>query len=198
MRLILVRHGLTDDNVNGILQGQNGKPLNDRGRQQAESLAKRLSVHRVDGIFTSDLERAHQTAAIISRYHRHVVPHIDRRLRERAAGEHGGRPHDDFAQAARDQAAERTHYRSGGGETLVEVAHRASHWHHDLLLSHYGRLLVVVSHGAWLRGYLNWLLDGEVNNRNWDYKHYNTGMTVVDLHGSKPKLIMLNDISHLA
>ncbi len=197
MRLILIRHGLTDENLTDILQSGQGESLNERGRQQAELLARRLSIHKIDGIYSSDLPRAWQTAQSISRTHRPLVPMVDRRLRERSVGVMGGRASGDFAEAANDDGLPHSHYRPRGGEALTDVAERAATWHEDALRRHYGQLVVVVTHGAWLRAYLNWLLHGNVDDRNRLYKHYNTGMTVIDLHESKPKLIMLNDISHL-
>jgi len=63
--LLLVRHGETDWNAEGRLQGHTDRPLNDYGRRQAKELADRLAGEGADAIYTSDLVRAKATAEII-------------------------------------------------------------------------------------------------------------------------------------
>jgi broad specificity phosphatase PhoE len=65
-RLILVRHGETDWNLEGRYQGQADTPLNERGREQAKLLAERLRGERIEAIYASDLPRAYETAKIIA------------------------------------------------------------------------------------------------------------------------------------
>lgn len=60
--LYLVRHGETDWNRQRKLQGHTDIPLNARGLQQAESLRELLSSHTPTHLFSSDLQRAQQTA----------------------------------------------------------------------------------------------------------------------------------------
>jgi broad specificity phosphatase PhoE len=63
--LILVRHGETDWNRDGIWQGHGDPPLNDLGRRQATELAERLADVEIDALFSSDLRRAYETAEIV-------------------------------------------------------------------------------------------------------------------------------------
>jgi len=65
-RLILVRHGETDWNLEGRYQGQADLPLNRRGREQARLLAEQLRGERIEAIYASDLSRAYETAKIIA------------------------------------------------------------------------------------------------------------------------------------
>lgn len=61
--LLFIRHGETDWNRRQCFQGQLDVPLNSNGLQQAARLGQRLAAERCDGFFTSDLQRARQTAA---------------------------------------------------------------------------------------------------------------------------------------
>jgi len=63
--LLLVRHGETDWNADGRLQGHTDRPLSDFGRRQARQLAEELAEERLDAIYASDLSRARETAEIV-------------------------------------------------------------------------------------------------------------------------------------
>lgn len=65
-RLILIRHGETDWNVEGRYQGQADPPLNERGRAQAHELADELRSIELDVLYTSPLRRCVQTAQILA------------------------------------------------------------------------------------------------------------------------------------
>ena len=64
--LFLFRHGETDWNREGRLQGGIDTPLNATGLAQAEALAKALARHRLDAILSSDLLRAWTTGRIVA------------------------------------------------------------------------------------------------------------------------------------
>jgi broad specificity phosphatase PhoE len=63
--LLLVRHGETDWNAEGRLQGHTDRPLSDYGRRQAQRLAEELDGEELDAIYSSDLARARETALIV-------------------------------------------------------------------------------------------------------------------------------------
>src|SRR6266516_4611482 len=77
--LLLVRHGETDWNAAGRLQGHTDRPLNDFGRAQAKKLAEQLANDGITAIYASDLARARETAEI-------VAERIDADLREKNWG----------------------------------------------------------------------------------------------------------------
>lgn len=87
-RLLLVRHGQSTWNADGRWQGQADPPLSQLGRTQAFHAAQR--VGSVDVILASDLERARDTALIISEAIGVGPVVIDEGLRERDAGEWSG------------------------------------------------------------------------------------------------------------
>ena len=64
--LLLVRHGETDWNAEGRLQGHTDRPLSDVGRRQAERLADELAGERLDAVYASDLARARETAEVVA------------------------------------------------------------------------------------------------------------------------------------
>jgi broad specificity phosphatase PhoE len=93
-RLLLVRHGQSEWNAVGRWQGQADPPLTDLGRAQARAAAR--AIGGVDAVFASDLQRARETADVISEW-LGVGPVItDPGLRERDAGEWSGLTRDEI------------------------------------------------------------------------------------------------------
>jgi uncharacterized phosphatase len=72
-----VRHGQTDLNRDGRLQGRNGLPLNDKGRKQAERLREQLSGIKFDYVYSSPQKRALETAEISTGMHPIIEPRLD-------------------------------------------------------------------------------------------------------------------------
>jgi 2,3-bisphosphoglycerate-dependent phosphoglycerate mutase len=65
--LLLVRHGETDWNAEGRLQGHTDRPLSEFGRWQVQQLAEELGTEKLAAIYSSDLARARETAAIVGK-----------------------------------------------------------------------------------------------------------------------------------
>ena len=67
--ILIARHGESDWNRDRRWQGHADRPLTDLGREQARALADRLAVTELDAVYSSDLERARETAAIVAESH---------------------------------------------------------------------------------------------------------------------------------
>lgn len=90
-RIIFWRHGQTDYNVQGRVQGQVDIPLNEVGLAQAEAAAEELAKLKPDLIISSDLRRAQATAQVLQGKCGEGVQLLkDDRLRERAFGDFEG------------------------------------------------------------------------------------------------------------
>jgi len=89
--IYFVRHGQTDFNLFRIEQGDLNTSLNKKGIQDAEKLAEELKDFKFDYIFSSPLNRAHQTAEILNRFHNLNII-IDERLKEVSRGILQGKP----------------------------------------------------------------------------------------------------------
>jgi broad specificity phosphatase PhoE len=84
-RFIFLRHGQTEWNRLGRIQGHTDIPLNDTGIAQAHAAARRLAPEPIDRIVASPLARALDTARIAAE-HLHRPLHVDAALKERAFG----------------------------------------------------------------------------------------------------------------
>ncbi|MDP1729093.1 MAG: histidine phosphatase family protein [archaeon] len=86
MKLIVTRHGETEENKSGILQGHLPGKLTDLGMDQARKLALRFKNEKIDAIYSSDLARASDTAKEIAKYHPDIPLYFVEELREKNQG----------------------------------------------------------------------------------------------------------------
>lgn len=196
MKLILVRHGHTNDLKRRIVQGHRPVPLNALGRQQAERLAKSLHHFRFSRIITSDSPRAVQTAMAIAKYHPRVKIERSAQLREKSSGVYEGRR---FTQLSPYvvKRIRHLHWRPRKGESQADLFLRTKQWYRAFRRQHHRGTVLVVSHGGFLRSLLTLLFHGSRMQFRTEYSHDNTGVTIVKLRGTMPRLLQLNDTSHL-
>ena len=90
MKLLLTRHGQTDWNVMGKVQGITDIELNETGIKQAEETREKLLNENIDEIISSPLKRAKKTAEIIGS-ERNIPIIIDEAIIERRYGKFEGK-----------------------------------------------------------------------------------------------------------
>ena len=95
MRLLITRHGQTDWNIEGKIQGQTDIELNETGIKQAEATREKLLNEKIDIIISSPQKRARKTAEIIAKG-RHIPIIIDKGIEERYFGEFEGKTRKEF------------------------------------------------------------------------------------------------------
>ena len=148
---VFLRHGESVGNAEERFQGQSDYPLTEMGRRQAERLARKWVDERMqlDQIISSPLERAKETAQIVSDA-LHVPIELDPILMERNAGEIAGLTREETRQRYPDSEL-RTPYDPFGdsGEGDWELFLRAGTAVHQLLRRPAGRYLIV-THGGLL------------------------------------------------
>lgn len=162
MEIYLVRHGQTDWNLAGKIQGHADIALNDTGRAQAESVAEYLAEKEVDEIYCSSMKRAVETASILAE--RLGKPaYMTDGLREMGYGVCEGLTmkeiEEQFPQelAAWHQNPLEFRFSGEGSETGWEVLQRAYGSWRQIVQRAKGNI-VIVSHGATLRILLHYLL----------------------------------------
>jgi len=150
-RLLIVRHGETDWNVAGRLQGQLDLPLNATGRTQAAQAAAALASEPLAAIYASDLARAWDTAAPIAAT-QGLAARPEPGLRERHFGHWQGATRAEIAgRSAQDAAhlkARTPDFTPSGGESLRTFAQRVQATVEALATRHAGQTLLLVTHGG--------------------------------------------------
>ena len=125
----LVRHGETEWNAEGRMQGRLDSRLSARGREQAARTGEVLGRLGVDHIFASPLGRVRETLALFAP-HVTLTPIFDDRLVEWSAGDWSGRLHREIQQETPDDyaawQADLYNVRSPGGENFADLDARAA------------------------------------------------------------------------
>jgi broad specificity phosphatase PhoE len=156
-RILIARHGETEQNVTNIIQGHRFGTLTERGLRQAELLTERLSSESIDLVFASDLERARLTAQAVSK--KIGVPIIfDERLRERSFGDLEGRPGDAYTVLRTEQNGDHFTFVAPNGESMSDVFVRSAEFIDELLANYQFQTALLVTHGGTIRGLLAKLL----------------------------------------
>ncbi len=164
MKLFLIRHGQTDWNVQGKLQGHSDIPLNAEGISQAERAAQIYERFQIQEILSSDLQRAKQTAQILANHWKIQSFEHDPRFREVHLGEAEGISRDliksNYGEKFYDTWASSDpkdfHVQFPQGETRREAAER---FLEGLRQSASSSVLAIVSHGLVLKSVVSIFVD---------------------------------------
>jgi len=148
--LYLIRHGQTDWNLEGRWQGHADVPLNKNGRLQAAEIALSLASADLAAIYSSDLQRALDTAQAISAAAALEVQ-IDPRLREIHQGDWQGMLADDierrYGELLRQRKTDPLSVAPPGGESVQQVRDRVIEAIEEIRQRHPHERVAVVSHG---------------------------------------------------
>ena len=197
--LYVVRHGATDWNQSGRIQGHMDIPLNETGRAQARLASIRLAVVRATALYSSDLRRAYETARIIGQATGLGVVQTPG-LREINFGVWQGlsspqiREQDPDVYAAR--RANPYDVAPAGAETWRRFYDRALQAVRDILAATAAQRVIVVTHsGVCTVIGLHALGFDCTGKRTFD--SHNCGIHTIAVHGDSWRAVMFNDITHL-
>lgn len=191
MRIGLIRHGLTDWNAAGRIQGQTDIPLNGEGRDQAERLGRRLLTeeYQWDYIITSGLSRAQETGEIISELLNVPLLEPDARLKERAFGQIEGLTSEERV-ARWGQSWETLDL---GQEQIADIQIRALAFLEDLWSAYPDQNVLIVTHGAFLANLLTALFKDRYSQRIG-----NLSLTILEKERDDWSPLLYNCTRHLS
>jgi broad specificity phosphatase PhoE len=198
--IYIIRHGETDLNKQGIVQGRGvNSDLNDTGRAQAEAFYQQYKDVNFDKIYTSDLKRTWQT----------VQKFIDKGLPwekcadldELAWGIWEGKPNNEDARSAfktLTQTWEDGDYNTGfeGGESVQQVYDRLKNPMELLMTRPEEKTVLLCMHGRAMRIFLC-LLTGKPLKEMTSFPHQNTVLYKMGFENGKFSILEFNNASHL-
>jgi len=156
--IYIVRHGETDANKKGIIQGYGDSALNEEGEKQAKEVADTLKDVAFDVIFSSDLSRARQTAEIIN-LERKLTINTSHLLRERNWGEYEGKPKGPYREENKkllealeqENSSKLWKFKTKGMESDEELIGRFITILREIAVTYQGKTVLVVAHGGPMR-----------------------------------------------
>lgn len=198
--LYIIRHGETELNKQGIVQGRGiNSDLNETGRAQADAFYAKYKDVAFDKVYTSELKRTHQT----------VKGFIDAGLPwtqlsgldELAWGTWEGQPNDENAMAAFKSIMEK--WQSGdydarfeGGESPADVIVRQKQALEVIRSAKDEKTVLICMHGRAMRLFLC-LLTGRPLNEMTEFPHLNTTLYKVEMTGDQYVITEFNNTDHL-
>jgi probable phosphoglycerate mutase len=199
-RLFLVRHGATHLTAEDRFSGSVGVDLSDEGRAQARSLADRLVHEHVAAVYTSPLGRTFETATLLARPHR-LTPVPREELREIGHGRWEGLTRQEvearFPEEYAAWEADPFTFAPLAGESGVAVLARALPVIREIVVTHAGQNVLVVSHKATLRLLLSSLLGFDARGYRDRLDQAPACLNVLDFKDPvRARLMLFNDVSH--
>jgi broad specificity phosphatase PhoE len=200
-RIILTRHGETDWNAGGRIQGHTDVELNAAGVSQAEALAERLACETIDVIYSSDLSRAERTADAVCRRQPDAEFILTTELRERNWGTLEGlrraeimENHPADGEALKSGDAD---YAPAGGESKNQVRARIEKFFDSVVAEQSGKTVLMVTHGGVCAMILRCVLGIDMVRRV-PFRLDNCGVTVIESRDSGRRVVnSLNCTCHL-
>lgn len=196
-KIFIVRHGETDYNNKGVLQGRSiDSSLNEKGRRQSEAFWEAYKHIKFDKIYTSSLLRSQQSVAKFIE----IQPNwsVCSGLDEISWGDFEGKDlsiYPDYPQLSKAWCSGQTHLPVQGGESPQEVSDRQMEVIEQLIKSPEEQILICM-HGKALRILLSKLLDDDISKMD-NYEYTNLGLYVLGFEHQAFKLISANLTSHL-
>lgn len=154
--IYLARHGETEWNAQGIIQGHKDSPLTPNGVQQAKDLAHQLQHTHFDAIFSSDLFRAQRTAAIIA-IDKQLVIKTTAALREAKFGGKEGKTGEEFRREfkelleKRNQLTDQERFKfklAPDMESDEELISRLINFLREISVAYIGKTILIITHGG--------------------------------------------------
>lgn len=192
MRVYLVRHGETEYNKTGLVQGHSEVPLNQTGIEQVTRLARRLAAEGLlEHIYASDVRRAALSATIVAS-HTGLPITYNPLFRERDPGDLANKTIEEAVRFFEDMD-----YEPPNGESVPAFIDRVRRSVEHLLKceGENGRHIALVTHGMYCRAFLNVCLGRDLEEiAGWP----NASLTILDYDGRGTwDLVSPPDASHL-
>ncbi len=194
-----VRHGETEWNRAGKMQGWHDSPLTDLGLAQARAVAEGMAGRHVELIYSSDLKRAVDTANIIADRLK-VKVNIDSRLRERNMGEMEGLTHEMYGEIAPDRLKKYLTFDPAwpipDGESLIQRSERCVSAANDICANHPGQTILIVAHGGVLSSFFHHAVGMDLSNPRC-FSLFNACISRFTVDNNRWVLDTWGDIAHM-
>ncbi len=190
LKIFITRHGQNIDNLNGILNGHRDEPLSNKGIEQAHEVADKIKEENLhfDIVYSSPLQRAFETAKIISETNNFLAPQKEDLLIERDFGIMTGRKISDIESVCAPNIIKTdtiTYFLNPeGAETFLEMMNRAQILLNKIRSMHKSGNILFVCHGD-----IGKMIYAKYYNLDWK-------TVLTQFHFGNCDLLLLSEDSH--
>lgn len=200
LRLFIVRHGVTEWNTAGRMQGSSDIPLSPLGVRQARAVAERLAASSLTAVYTSDLSRAAETGRYIAERHGLQIRMMPE-LRETMLGDWEGMTDAEIVARGEgdllaDYRCDPAAFRPPGSEPIESVAARIWHAREVIATAHPTGAVAMVGHGGSMRALFCDALRAPIRCM-FGFRLDNASLSIVDYGPTRAAIRTLNDTHHL-
>ncbi len=202
MKLYITRHGQTEWNIIGRMQGWNDSPLTLRGINNAISLGKHLKEVKFDEVYSSSVGRTIHTAELITGLSRNSITAVDE-LREIGMGCWEGKLRDEIED---EHPMEYSYFwraphlfSLNSAETFQDVQNRALKLVHGIIekYKHTDKNILLVTHTVTLKTIMAYF-EGRSLEKLWEPPYiHDTSLSMVEVNEKGHRIILHGDISHI-
>jgi len=201
LKIYLTRHGETEWNIQGKLQGWNDSNLTENGIEGAYALHHHLSDINIDAIYSSPLGRAMKTSEIIAG-ERGIEIIEEPNFKEVYLGDWEGRTGIELEELYSEQYYNFWHaphlYRTEKGESFSRVQDRAIGAIHKIVETRKSGNILIVTHGVTLKLILAYFESRSLEDL-WKSKFVkNTSLSLIEFDGEEYQIALYADSSHIA
>lgn len=199
MKIYITRHGETEWNLAGRMQGQMDSSLSPLGIEQATWLGSRLKDVNIDVICSSTSGRALQTAELI-RGERDIKVVQYENLREIFLGDWEGMLHDDIAENDPEDYNNLWHhperFSPKNKESIEGITKRAGLIIDELIRTYRGQDILIVSHAMLLKGIFAYIKKFELSEFWCGPFMKATCLSIIEVDGDSIEFTLEGDVTH--
>lgn len=200
MKIIIVRHAQTDENVGGGLADSESEVLlNEEGVRQAQKLGEHLKDHDIAVAYTSPQTRAVHTAKEGLKHHPGAPLVPAEALKEQSLGIYEGGKKAEWKAIKKLSKEPFDVLKPEGGESYQDLQARAKNFFHELIAKHPNETVLIVSHGGTLGVLLLHILEKELTEENYRaHQPKNAEVSIIEIDGDGKRVVhTLNSNKHL-
>ncbi|MCR4616269.1 MAG: histidine phosphatase family protein [Clostridiales bacterium] len=189
MNLYIIRHGETDLNAKGVMQGRLDEPLNQSGRELAVLTGQAMKDIRFDYCISSPFDRAMETVKIVLRESGNNIPiSTDDRICEIDFGDIEGKKLEEMGPEGYMFYMDPLHFKGfPNGEKVTDVCERTQEFLKELIAKDDGKNYLIGTHGCAVRAMVNFLYDDPSDY--WrGHAPYNCSVNIVTVENGVPRL----------
>ncbi|MGL5695031.1 MAG: histidine phosphatase family protein [Peptostreptococcaceae bacterium] len=199
LKLILVRHAITEDNKDGKLSGHIDSVLSEEGKVQIKALTNFLKDECIEKIYTTTSSRTKHTVEPLAKY-KNIDIIENEQLKEISFGNFEGldfnRIKEEYPEEFQSMIENGYEYRYPNGESLIDSYNRVAQALKHIIKENDNKNVLICSHGGTIRNIITYLISSSYEY-HWNFKIDNCSVTTIEINDGFSVINNMNNTSFL-